>query len=879
MPDFGALSVFHSQIIEARTALALGIQNDRHNTSDYIDSSLDLLLSHLFDIAKYALYVEREKVPEQTLLPHLKQEYPVLMEQVERSCQQWVENQTELWFRWLVDAKKVAQQLFTADMIGFPIALSDSLADRHNHGRTTQIVTLSCGRKLVYKPRDMRLESSFYDFARQLGFDALYKPTYVLSESYGWMEFVSTESCISEKQVRGFYVEAGMLLSLMYALEAEDIHAENLIAHGQHPVIVDLEMLFHRNADSVDVEDVDMSQMRPAIHNVLKSFLLPVSPETNRKESIAAITTLTPQETDYALHNIPKLDGTYVPVTEYIKPFVSGFKDGYKKILLYKKEGLNKFEALSAFSGCTARYVCRKTVSYQRVIKALYHPDIQSGRRKPDFIFAHMLKACTPKMMKRVEVECRSMLQGDVPRFTHQVEQKQLVLDGRVVSSDYFDFSAMDEVVSHMNGLNQHDLEQQIKIIHQAFEPEKIALVSEEDDSTLNNLPLNTIMTIFEREYVGFKHLGFWPVYRRDAYFGSRLSYSHQSLYDGQSGILLFMAHAMSYYQHTFSPFLSEGQIVNSLCAIRGWVKYSTDSIGMNGLSGILYANAAVLKLYPLNSSVVQNAQTIIDEISVTAEHCQELDVIDGLAGAILVLLSTHQLIPQSNAQDVAKKCTDRLVSLLSESHSGGWPTYKNKTLFGFAHGLSGIGHALLKYASIADDARAYTKALELLSFESEQFDEATGNWPDRRFEGDKQKEEAMTAWCHGAVGIGISRLSSLRYLKDPTPRFFEVDIQRSKQHIEDKGSVRGHGLCHGNMGNSELMKGLYKAGYITEQKWLSFVENTKFYVTGLLSERKATHSQNNVFTLSLMNGWAGIGFQLMRLEKDELPNLLMLEI
>ena len=38
-----------------------------------------------------------------------------------------------------------------------------------------------------------------------------------------------------------FYRRQGALLALLYALEATDFHAENLIASGEFPVLIDLE--------------------------------------------------------------------------------------------------------------------------------------------------------------------------------------------------------------------------------------------------------------------------------------------------------------------------------------------------------------------------------------------------------------------------------------------------------------------------------------------------------------------------------------------------------------------------------------------------------------------------------------------------------------
>ncbi len=63
--------------------------------------------------------------------------------------------------------------------------------------------------------------------------------------AYGWTEFVEAQACDTPEQVQRFYERQGGYLALLYFLEATDFHLENLIAAGEHPVLVDLEALFH----------------------------------------------------------------------------------------------------------------------------------------------------------------------------------------------------------------------------------------------------------------------------------------------------------------------------------------------------------------------------------------------------------------------------------------------------------------------------------------------------------------------------------------------------------------------------------------------------------------------------------------------------------
>jgi lantibiotic modifying enzyme len=48
-----------------------------------------------------------------------------------------------------------------------------------------------------------------------------------------------------QEEIKRYYQRAGQLLCLLYVLGANDCHNENLIACGEHPVLVDLETLMH----------------------------------------------------------------------------------------------------------------------------------------------------------------------------------------------------------------------------------------------------------------------------------------------------------------------------------------------------------------------------------------------------------------------------------------------------------------------------------------------------------------------------------------------------------------------------------------------------------------------------------------------------------
>ena len=60
-----------------------------------------------------------------------------------------------------------------------------------------------------------------------------------------------------------------------------------------------------------------------------------------------------------------------------------------------------------------------------------------------------------------------------------------------------------------------------------------------------------------------------------------------------------------------------------------------------------------------------------------------------------------------------------------------------------------------------------------------------------------------MTAWCHGAPGIGLARLRSLPHLDDATSR---AEIGTALATTLAEGFGRNHSLCHGDLGNLDFV-------------------------------------------------------------------------
>ena len=131
-----------------------------------------------------------------------------------------------------------------------------------------------------------------------------------------------------------------------------------------------------------------------------------------------------------------------------------------------------------------------------------------------------------------------------------------------------------------------------------------------------------------------------------------------------------------------------------------------------------------------------------------------------------------------------------------------------------------------------------------------------------------------MTAWCHGAPGIGLGRLGSLKYIDDATIR---EEIEVALKTTITEGFGWNHSLCHGDLGNLETL--LMATQVLDDPQHREQLEHlTAMILQSIDTYGWVTGVPLRVETPGLMMGLAGIGYELLRLaEPDKVPSVLLL--
>jgi lantibiotic modifying enzyme len=189
----------------------------------------------------------------------------------------------------------------------------------------------------------------------------------------------------------------------------------------------------------------------------------------------------------------------------------------------------------------------------------------------------------------------------------------------------------------------------------------------------------------------------------------------------------------------------------------------------------------------------------------------------------------------------------------------------------------SRYAYALLRLHSVTSDPTYLEAAKQAIAYETSVFSPAAQNWPDfRPFVLKNNQPAFMTSWCHGAPGIGLARLGSLKYLDAPEIRR-DIDIAlQATQKFSWQGVDH---LCCGNFGRVDVL--LEASRQLSRPELLETVPQHIACVVDRAKQTGGFHLFHNVtqgvYHPGFFRGVAGIGYELLRLaEPDLLPSVLL---
>jgi hypothetical protein len=319
-------------------------------------------------------------------------------------------------------------------------------------------------------------------------------------------------------------------------------------------------------------------------------------------------------------------------------------------------------------------------------------------------------------------------------------------------------------------------------------------------------------------------------------------------IYSGTSGVALFLWRLAQATGDRIVRQTAEG----ALRQARSRMPYAGCGLYVGGL-GILFA-AAEMSGECDEEAIVRQA----------APDPATLDLLGGSAGAIGALVHFNRTRGGSRWLDAAAAHGDLLLAEAVRADEGwSWRTYARgaRNLTGFSHGTAGIAWALLELWAATGEARFRAAALEAFRYERSCFSPTHRNWPDFR----KPEIAYPAVWCHGAGGIGFSRLRAWQLLGDDE---FAAEARTAIGTVA--ATLDGGGnfsLCHGVAGNADLL--LYASQVLNEPEWHSAAQRVGRDAAARYERRSAPWPCGvmDAWELpALMTGTAGIGYFYLRL-------------
>ncbi|WP_235601279.1 lanthionine synthetase LanC family protein [Tissierella sp. P1] len=299
-------------------------------------------------------------------------------------------------------------------------------------------------------------------------------------------------------------------------------------------------------------------------------------------------------------------------------------------------------------------------------------------------------------------------------------------------------------------------------------------------------------------------------------------------------------------------------------------------SSAFNGMVSLAYLYAFLYN-QTKDKDMLYQSLSIINNCKAEIFQNTSYDIIDGLSGILVVTLNIFELTKDRELEDLSIGIgIDIIKNIHIEKDRAYWKKNNGNELIitGFAHGLAGISYALGKLYRLTNYKNHISIIENLIKIENNYYSDNIENWIDLRSEEVTSLDTSPIHWCHGATGIGLSRLKGKDIIDTSN------DMAKALRAVEKNGLYRDSDcLCHGNLGNIELLLEVYKENgdlnlynkAIVRANEIIENQYTNGYINGIGQEFDSS---------GFMLGLSGIGYEMLRIsDPSKYPSVLLLEV
>lgn len=848
--------------------------------------------------------------------------YPTLLPRIEKMVRNRCAASLRFAERWAMDRASLGALCGGAP--GELEGLSFGAGDSHLGGQTVSLLRCQGGR-LVYKPRSLAVDAALGRFIAELaghhgGALSIRVPTVVAREGHGWAEFVPHRYA-SQEELLDFYRGIGHWLAIMRLLGGSDLHAENLIAHGGNPVVVDCETLF---TPKPPPHPSGLGHALDRAAELVSGTVLSIGLLPGRGEGLgwrgvdsSAVGMLPGQQPRLRQPGVVKAgtDEARIGTLQVDAPVSQNHPSPEPALARYWPDVLASFDEMTAtlrrldgegrlrgllepFAGCRIRVVTRTTEVYSELARMLWHPvslhkEAPARQRAKDLLAKMAANVSTaPADPAVIDAEVEELLEGDIPVFTTQASHGRL--EGPRGTAWLSPRDLVDAALEHWRAADFH-LERNViqsalvsAYINDGWRPDEVPRRPEQvrvDDleRSRRRIVARIMGDLCSTAIHGEDGTVTWiaPIFRPTGWSVQPLE---QDLYGGTSGVALLLG---AYLREAAAGRADPVEGLEALLAAtlrtldlaearpaalrsRGVKLRPQAPGGYIGLGSQLWTRLVLARWGLDRGDGVARATALAEDIPEAAAADDIHDVLSGKAGAIAPLLMLARRTGEQRPLQLAHALGDQLCDLAKSKGDGAYWAHQSwpEGIGGFAHGVTGIGWALTRLARVTGSPRHAQVARAAFAFEEALFDEEERNWLDLRL---LDGLKTAYAWCHGSVGIGLAHVDL-----DPgveSPRTRQV-LRRAAAATWRKGFGWNHCACHGDMGAWELMDLAIAAGEgpegLTRERLLGTV------LTSIEEHGPSCGMARDAFVPGLLPGLGGVVYQLLKAHPEsDLPSIL----
>jgi len=862
--------------------------------------------------------------------PTLFGQFPALLRVLSTTVRQWMEASSEFIGRLHHDFSDVERFLSLSSRAAKVVRIEKTTGDLHNCGRSVLICHLTAEKKIVYKPRDARIDKAWSSLVEELNKAGsplqLRAPALLVRDGYGWCEFIEHRPCICTDDFKLFYMRAGAWLCLLSSFAATDMHEENIIACGDEPVPIDLEMILqgsHGSADTAPEQKAFELAAKKVSESVLMTGLLPVYDKTPDREiyhhggmaahdvpgdeaywedvNTDAMRPARRQRKSMPQRNLPFHDKQVGLLGDHVESVKTGFGNYAAFLASYWRTDLGS-GMLSRFAGLPVRIILRPTNYYSLLIERLvdYRNMTDGAQWSAQADFSTRLANWdkdNEELWPLFKAERSALTALNIPYFF-------TTTDGNIVSDLFgcraeldiepgiaharrrLDASGEDntawqwDVIDLSTSILTKRAERAIEALALGVPPDTTSFPSEllaRSDAIACHIKYRSLHAGNAVAWIGYDWLGDSEV--------CQLSPLDTSLYNGTSGVALFFAAHSVIARSQESADLAKAALAFARHSVRGstGARFAR-SIGVGGYMGlgsIIYALTTTGRLLG-DSDILRDAvigARLFTEELLNADEV--FDVLEGSAGGLLALIKLFRETADDEVYKAAGLCANRLQEGLQEHPA---LTLKNrgrpsgsKLLNGFSHGAAGIAYALASWGELTGARPPLELASELIRYENSSYSAEREAWPDFRSSTFETDSLWPCQWCHGAAGIGLGRIATSRRCNGSDESILREDIRRAVRTTIVSWPYHNDSLCCGTLGQIEFLK---EASIALEDRTLNSEATRRLYQVVHAADVRGDFRWsvgNRDFNLGFFRGLSGVGYTFLRHANPQLPNVLTL--